>query len=60
MYFKTASDIWSDLEGRFGSPSSSQLYRLQEKLINTIQEPEMSIAKYFTKVKNPCGMRWMT
>ena len=30
MYFKTASAIWVDLEGRFGNPSSSQMYRLQE------------------------------
>lgn len=52
MYFKTASDIWADLEGRYGNPSSSQMYRLQEQLLNTNQEPGMSIAEYFTKVKS--------
>lgn len=25
MYFKTTSDIWADLEGRYGNPSSSQM-----------------------------------
>lgn len=52
MYFKNANEIWRDLETRFGSPSTSQLYRLQEKVLNTIQEPDMTIAEYFTKVKS--------
>lgn len=52
MYFKTASAIGSDLERRFGNPSSSQMYRLQEQLLTTIQEPGMSIADYFTRVKS--------
>lgn len=52
MYFKIASDIWNDLEARFGNPSSSQLYRLQEQLINVFQEPNMSVAEYFTRVKS--------
>lgn len=30
VYFKTATAIWSDLDGRIGNPSSSQMYRLQE------------------------------
>ena len=52
MYFKTATDIWHDLEARFGNPSSSQIYRLQEKLINVFQEPNMSVTEYFTRVKS--------
>lgn len=38
MYFKIAHAIWNDLEARFGNPSSSQMYRLQERLSNTYQE----------------------
>lgn len=52
MHFKTASAIWADLGGRFGNPFSSQLYRLQEQLLNTVQEHGMSISEYFTKVKS--------
>ena len=52
MYFETASDIQNDLQGRYGTPSTSQMYRLQEKLINTTQELGMSIAEYFTRVKS--------
>lgn len=52
MYFKTAHAIWADLEGRYGNPSSSQLYRLQEQLLHTTQEHGMSVADYFTKVKS--------
>ena len=52
MYFPTAHEIWDDLEGRFGSPSSSQKYRLQERLLYTSQEPGMSVSEYFTKVKS--------
>ena len=52
MYFKNATESWRDLETRFGSPSTSQLYRLQEKVLNTVQEPDMIIAEYFSKVKS--------
>ena len=52
MYFETSSDIWKDLEVRFGNPSSSQIYRLQEQLITDFQEPNMNIVDYFTRVKS--------
>ncbi|CAO2832574.1 unnamed protein product [Amaranthus hypochondriacus] len=52
MYFKTATTIWADFEGRFGNPFSSQMYRFIEQLLNKTQEPELSIAEYFTKVKS--------
>ncbi|XP_057530017.1 uncharacterized protein LOC130808576 [Amaranthus tricolor] len=52
MYFKTANAVWNDLECRYGNPSSSQIYRLQEQLLNTSQESNMSVAEYFTKVKS--------
>ena len=50
--FKIASNIWNDLEARFGNPLSSQIYRLQEQLITVFHEPNMSIAEYFTIVKS--------
>ncbi|XP_057540647.1 uncharacterized protein LOC130818493 [Amaranthus tricolor] len=51
MYFKTAFEIWKDLEARFGNPSTSQIYRLQQ-LITVFQEPNMSVAEYFTRGKS--------
>ena len=47
-----------DLEDRYGIPSSSQLYRLQEKLLNTKQESDMSISEYSLGL-NLFGMSWM-
>ena len=52
IYLKTVSSIWKDLDGRFGTPSSSHMYRLQEKLLNTTHDPGITIAEYFTKVKS--------
>lgn len=34
FYHKIASEIWKELEERFGQPSSAHLYFLQEKLSN--------------------------
>lgn len=45
MYFNTARDIRLDLEGHFGK-TSSQIYYFQEKLLNTFQEPGMTLATY--------------
>ena len=28
------------------------MYRIQERLLNTFQEPNMSVAEYFTRVKS--------
>ena len=52
IYLKTTSCIWKYLKGRFGPPSSSYMYRLQEKLFNTTYDLGMTIAEYFTKVKS--------
>lgn len=44
------------LEGSWGkvwNPSCSHIW-LQERLLNTIQEPRMTIVEYFTKVKSLC------
>ena len=51
MYFKNARDTWLDFEGRIGKTSSSQIYSLQERLANTFQEPNRTLATYFNRVK---------
>ena len=51
MYFKTALEIRLDLEGQFEKTYPSQINYLQEKILNTFQEPDMSLATYFTRVK---------
>ncbi|CAO2832540.1 unnamed protein product [Amaranthus hypochondriacus] len=52
MYYSTASEIWKDLEDRFGQSSYSQLYALQEELAALAQINGMTVAEYFTKVKS--------
>lgn len=51
IYYSYAHEIWSDLEERFGTSTSTQIYSLHEDLSKLSQEPNMSIAEYFTKVK---------
>ena len=51
MYYPTAREIWCNLEERFGSPSSDQLYSIKEELFNASQETGMNIAHFFTKMK---------
>ncbi|CAO2815840.1 unnamed protein product [Amaranthus hypochondriacus] len=52
IYNKFASEIWSDLEERFGVSSSAQLYSLHEELSKISQESSMTITEYYTKVKS--------
>ena len=52
MYYSTASEIWKDLEDRFGQCSYSQLYALQEELASLTQTIGMSVVEYFTKAKS--------
>lgn len=52
LYNKYTSEIWSDLEERFGVSTSAQIYSLHEELSNVSQEANMSITEYFTKVKS--------
>lgn len=52
MYNKFASDIWIDLEERFGVSTSAQVYSLLKELSTVSQEATMSITDYFTKVKS--------
>lgn len=51
MYYKTAREVWLDLEERFGQTSAAQLYSLQEQLAKISQENDMSIAEHYTRMK---------
>lgn len=50
LYFKTAQEIWNDLEERFGYTSGTQLYALEQQLYELTQGSQ-SISEYYTKLK---------
>ncbi|XP_021735662.1 uncharacterized protein LOC110702263 [Chenopodium quinoa] len=50
FFYKTARDMWQDLEERYGHVSSAQLYALQEE-INEVKQDSDEIAEYFAKLK---------
>lgn len=51
LSYKTAREIWNELNERYGQSSNAQLYSLQEELNNLVQTPNMKISKFFTKIK---------
>lgn len=51
MYYTTATNIWCNLEERFGKTSSAQLYSIKEELLHATQESVMNIAQFYTKMK---------
>ncbi|XP_019225479.1 PREDICTED: uncharacterized protein LOC109207052 [Nicotiana attenuata] len=50
IYSRTAKDLWSSLEQRFGQSSGAKLYHLQKEISKTIQGNN-SIPGYFTTLK---------
>ncbi|XP_060217082.1 uncharacterized protein LOC132644507 [Lycium barbarum] len=50
IFSKSARDLWTDLEDRFGQSNGAQLYHLQKELRDLVQG-ENDIAGYFTKLK---------
>ena len=50
LYFKTAYEIWTDLEERFGYTSGAQLYDLEQQLYE-LHQGSQSISEYYTKLK---------
>lgn len=50
LYYKTAKEIWKELEDRFGQSNGALLYQLQKELSDTVQGSS-DIAGYYTKVK---------
>ncbi|CAO2832491.1 unnamed protein product [Amaranthus hypochondriacus] len=51
LWFKTAKEVWGNLEARFGSTSSAQLFSIEEQLSKAYQKNEMTIEDFFTKLK---------
>ena len=52
MWFKTAREIWFELEERYGQSFSAQLFALQEEINSIVQTHDTSVAKFFTKMKS--------
>ncbi|XP_019248832.1 PREDICTED: uncharacterized protein LOC109228111 [Nicotiana attenuata] len=50
IYSRTAKDLWSSLEHRFGQSSGAKLYHLQKEISKIIQG-NSSISAYFTTLK---------
>lgn len=50
IYFKSARNLWTSLEHRFGQFNSAKLYHLQKELAGLTQGAN-DIATYFTKNK---------
>ena len=50
LYFKTAYEIWIDLEERFGYTSGAQLYDLEQQLYE-LHQGTQSISEYYTMLK---------
>nr|XP_009793770.1 PREDICTED: uncharacterized protein LOC104240599 [Nicotiana sylvestris] len=50
IYSRTAKDLWSSLEHRFGQSSGAKLYHLQKE-ISKLAQGNSSIAGYFTTLQ---------
>ncbi|CAO2835041.1 unnamed protein product [Amaranthus hypochondriacus] len=51
LWFKTAKEVWDNLEQRFGQSSSAQLFTVEEQLSKAIQSHDMTVEEFFTKMK---------
>ena len=51
-YCKTGTEIWNDLEERYGQAIASQLYSLRQSLLDVKQESDESVADFYTKIKS--------
>ncbi|XP_056683502.1 uncharacterized protein [Spinacia oleracea] len=50
FFYKTAREMWMDLEERYGQVSSTELYGIQEEISAVHQENE-EIAEFFARIK---------
>ncbi|XP_075103731.1 uncharacterized protein LOC142178299 [Nicotiana tabacum] len=50
MYFKTAKEVWKDINERFGQSNGSKYLQIQREISTTIQGFS-DIANYFTKLR---------
>ena len=50
LYFKTAREIWLNLEERYGQASGTVLYAVQQDLYK-LKQGQDSVSSYYTKIK---------
>lgn len=50
LFFKTAREIWLDLEDRFGYASMTQIFSLEQQLVDANQGSK-SVSDFFTEMK---------
>lgn len=50
FFFKSAREMWKDLEERCGSTSAAQLYS-QEKELAHLEHKDENVAEFFTQIK---------
>uniref|UniRef100_A0A803KXL5 Retrotransposon Copia-like N-terminal domain-containing protein n=1 Tax=Chenopodium quinoa TaxID=63459 RepID=A0A803KXL5_CHEQI len=51
MFLKSAEEIWTDLDERFGYASMAQIYSLEQKLVD-ISQGDKSVSEFFTDIKS--------
>ncbi|CAO2822331.1 unnamed protein product [Amaranthus hypochondriacus] len=51
MFLRSAKDVWSDLEERFGYTSLAQIYSLEQKLAD-INQGNQTVSEFFTSIKS--------
>ncbi|XP_015072518.1 uncharacterized protein LOC107016617 [Solanum pennellii] len=51
LYFKSAKELWSDLENRFVQTNGAKLFQLKKELSDVVQG-NSSLSGYFTKIKS--------
>ena len=50
LYFETTSELWQELEVRFGQSNKARLCQVQ-KDVSCLSQGDMDIANYYTKAK---------
>ncbi|XP_074374668.1 uncharacterized protein LOC141715083 [Apium graveolens] len=50
LFFKTAREIWLDLEDRFGYTSMTQLFSIEQQLAE-LHQGSKSVSEFFTEIK---------
>ena len=51
VYFKTAREVWLDLQHRFSQGNGPRIFELRQEICSLAQE-DLSISSYYTKFKS--------
>ena len=51
VYFKTANEVWLDLQHRFSQDNGPRIFKLRKEICSLAQE-DLSISSYYTKFKS--------